>query len=151
MGMVTRETFIRGVELERRSWTLPADLYNRMHLLLSRAADRHVFVPIRRMQYLAVIDAEETLFVDSLGGYRVQGKQGGRPVELAWCHYQPQHRQTLNEPVPCEVVYYHPKAAQTMQWLVAAFHDAVRELQSRHQDTRAGTGRVVPLTTAKRR
>ena len=151
MTIYTRETFICGMELERRSWTLPADLYNRMHLLLSRAADRHVFVPIRSMQYLAVIDGEETLFVDSLGGYRVQGRQGGRPVELAWCCYRPQRRQTLSEPVPCEVVYYHPQAAQTMQWLVAAFHDAVRQLQARHQNTGAGTGRVVLLTPVKRR
>ena len=151
MGMYTRETFICGAELERRSWTLPADLYNRMHLLLSRATDRHVFVPIRRMQYLAVIDREETLFVDSLGGYRVQGRQGGRPVELVWCRYRPQYRQALSEPVPCEVVYYHPQAAQTMQWLVAAFHDAVRQLQARYQGTGAGTGRVMPLTTVTRR
>jgi hypothetical protein len=151
MSMYTRETFVCDVELERRSWTLPAGLYNCMRLLLSRAADSHVFVPIRRMQYLAVIDAEATLFIDSLGGYVVQGGQGGRPVELAWYSYRPQRRQTLHEPVPCKVVYYHPRAVQTMHWLVAAFDDAVRQQLANRQDKRVGTGRVVPLTTVTSR
>ncbi len=61
----TRETFFRPDEVERQAWSITADVYNRCQLLLSRSETGCVFVPIRNMQYVAVIDAEEIIFVDS--------------------------------------------------------------------------------------
>jgi len=130
-----REIFIRGAERGSRAWNMPAGLYNCMHLLHSRAKDPALLVPIRSIQYLAVIDHKETLFVDNLGGYLMRNGQGGRPVVLAWRHYRPQLRQSLREPVLCEAVYYTLNAERMMQRLVTAFYDALKQMQAQAERT----------------
>ena len=150
MGIQTRETFVRGIELEEWAWTIPADLYNRMRLLLYWAEGQHVFVPIRRIQYLAVIDEEETIFINGLGGYSMQDGQGGRLVELAWRNFRPQQRQGLHQPVACEVVYYAPEAPQTMKQLVVAFNEAMKQLQNRRRGSANNTKNVVSSVFVRR-
>ncbi len=59
------ESFEREQALAQEESTLPADSYNLTRILLAASATRCVFVPIRSMQYLAVVDAEEIIFVDS--------------------------------------------------------------------------------------
>ena len=65
-GRFTTETFFRPEEVARSSLRLSAELFNRCRLLLSRCESEHLFVPIRSMQYQAVIDREEAIFVDNL-------------------------------------------------------------------------------------
>lgn len=52
--MIVEETFYRRAEVSRETRTLPADVYNRAHALLTRDAGGSLFVPIRSMQLLAV-------------------------------------------------------------------------------------------------
>jgi hypothetical protein len=90
--------------------------YNLAHTLLARAGTC-LFVPIRSLQYMAVLDAEEFVFGDS---------QNKAWVELAWQHFRPQARSALNGRVPFEVVHYAPRAAQTMKRLP---HEFLQSLQ----------------------
>ena len=94
--MIVEESFYRPPELSREPRTLPAETYNLAHLLLKRAATGCLFVPLRGMQFLAVLDNEEFIFVD---------REGRRMIELAWQHFAPQTRHALDEPVSYEAVY----------------------------------------------
>ncbi|MDQ1313928.1 MAG: hypothetical protein QG662_37 [Pseudomonadota bacterium] len=66
--------FYREQEIARLPDFLPSATYNLAHTLLSRT-DGCLFVPIRSLQYMAVLDAEEFIFVDG---------QNRAWVELAW-------------------------------------------------------------------
>jgi hypothetical protein len=115
------ERFYREQEIARLPAFLPAVTYNLAHTLLARAGPC-LFVPIRSMQYMAVLDAEEFIFVDS---------QNKAWVELAWQHFRPQARTALDERVPFEVVHYLPQAADTMKRLTGEFHRALHLLAER--------------------
>lgn len=117
------ERFYREQEIARLPDFLPAATYNLAHTLLARAG-ACLFVPIRSMQYMAVLDAEEFIFVDS---------QNKAWVELAWQHFRPQARASLDERVPFEVVHYVPQAAETMKRLPGAFHQALQLLAERQK------------------
>ena len=67
MPMFTEETFYRPAETGREERLLPAPVYNLTHLLLAQTDSGCVFVPIRSMQYMAVLDAEESIFVHREG------------------------------------------------------------------------------------
>jgi hypothetical protein len=138
--MLTRmETrFYRGDPIARQDSTLPAEVYNLAHTLLARA-NGCLFVPIRSMQYLAVLDAEEFIFVD--GRNRAW-------VELAWQSFRPQVRTALDQPVPFEVVHYLPQAAETMRRLRGEFQRALVLLDERQRP--AGAATVTPLPRAPR-
>ena len=132
------ERFYREQELARLPGFLPAATYNLAHTLLARAG-KCLFVPIRSMQYMAVLDTEEFIFVDS---------QNRAWVELAWQHFRPQARSALDERVPCEFVYYQPHASETMKRLPAEFHKALQALAER--DLPQQDARVLPLVRPPR-
>jgi len=117
------EHFYREEEIARVPGFLPAATYNLAHTLLARAG-KCLFVPIRSLQYMAVLDAEEFIFVDS---------QNKAWVELAWQHFRPQMRSSLDESVSFEVVHYLPQAAETMKRLPGEFHQALRLLADRQK------------------
>jgi len=127
------ERFYREQEIARQPDFLPAATYNLAHTLLARAG-LCLFVPIRSLQYMAVLDAEEFIFVDS---------QNKAWVELAWQHFRPQARSALDERVPFEVVHYAPQAVETMKRLPGEFHKALRVLAER--DLPQQDARVLPL------
>jgi hypothetical protein len=137
--MIVEETFYRPPELAREARTLPAATYNVAHMLLARAASGSVFVPIRPMQFLAVLDREEIVFID---------REGRRMIELAWCRFRPQARAALTDPVPYDAVYYAPSARQTMQRLHAEFTKALATFQARGRMPDR-SGRVVKLDAVK--
>jgi hypothetical protein len=115
------ERFHREHAIARLPAALPAATYNLAHALRVRAG-ACLFVPIRSMQYMAVLDAEEFIFVD--GQHRAW-------IELAWRHFRPQTRAALDDPVPFEVVHYLPQAAETMRRLPGEFLKALRVLDGR--------------------
>jgi hypothetical protein len=127
------ERFYREQEIVRLPAFLPAATYNLAHTLLARAGTC-LFVPVRSLQYMAVLDAEEFIFVDS---------QNKAWVELAWQHFRPQARSALNERVPFEVVHYAPQAAQTMKRLPHEFLQALQMLAGR--DLPQQDANVLPL------
>jgi hypothetical protein len=132
------ERFYREQEIARLPDFLPAATYNLAHTLLARAG-LCLFVPIRSLQYMAVLDAEEFIFVDS---------QNKAWVELAWQRFRPQARSALDERVPFEVVHYAPQAAETMKRLPGEFHQALRVLAERERPQQAA--RVLPLVRPPR-
>lgn len=125
-------TCYRDIELQRALRQLPAAVYNTTYLLLEHSKEGVVFVPIRRMQYLAVIDREEIIFLNA---------EHKSWVEIAWQNFRPQQRTALTEPVPYEAVYYNPDANQTMQRLLCEFPPALRALAAR--DTPSIAARII--------
>jgi hypothetical protein len=115
-------TCYRDPEWARESKTLPAAIYNLAHTLLARSPEGCLFVPIRSMQYLAILDAEEFVFLD-----------GERKcwIDIAWKNFHPRDRDSLNDPVSYEAVYYHASARDLMVRLQAEFPKALNELSSK--------------------
>lgn len=122
--MQVRETFYRPPALEREPRQLPAPLYNLAFRLRRQAGGACLFVPIRSMQYLAVLDAEEFVFVDGIGR---------RVIELAWRAFRAGERATLEAPVPYELVCYVPGAKGTMRRLLSEFPRALHDLAQRQR------------------
>ena len=77
------ETFFLPEAIGRQAWTLPADIYNLSRTLLGRSDFNCAFVPIRSMQYLAIITRDEIVFVDSQA-YAYRDNEGGRLIMLVW-------------------------------------------------------------------
>jgi hypothetical protein len=132
--MYVEETFYRRDEVAREPRALPAATYNLAHVLLARATSGCLFVPIRSMQYLAVLDNEEFIFVD---------REGGRMIEIAWQHFRPRERTALDEPVAYEAVYYSASGAQIMARLQSEFHKALVQLE--HRAPAHASARIVKL------
>ncbi len=127
------ERFYRDQEIARIPAVLPAATYNLAHVLLARAG-QCLFVPLRSLQYMAVLDAEEFIFVDS---------QNKAWVELAWQQFRPQARNALDAPVAFEVVHYTPTAAETMKRLPGEFYQALKLLAERSLP--AHEAQILPL------
>lgn len=146
MTTISTEVFFLPDEVGRESVCIPASLFNRCRLLLSRCRYEHIFVPIRSMQYLAVIDAQEIVFVDSQA-YAVRGGEGGRMILLAW-QFRPELRpDSLTEPVPIDVVHYHPAATAIQKRLMGDFVKSLDILEARAQEQgcEARTKKVLPF------
>lgn len=132
------ERFYREQEIARLPGFLPAATYNLAHTLLARAG-KCLFVPIRSMQFLAVVDGEEFIFVD---------REGKRMIELAWQRFAPQARQSLDQPVAYEAVYYSPAGAELMRRIQGEFHKALHGLEQK--SVHGGQARVIPLNGKSR-
>jgi hypothetical protein len=147
MGSST-EVFFRPEETARERVTLPAELYNRCRLLLARCSRPHVFVPIRSMQYQAVIDTGEIIFVDNQG-YAVRDGRGGRLIVLAWqvAHDGPP-RASLAEPVPIEIIYYGSETHDTHRRLMSEFPRALSLYEAKQQRESGGyrTAAILPFS-----
>jgi hypothetical protein len=128
------ESFYRDAEIAREASSLPAATYNLAHTLLAQSGHSCLFVPIRSMQYMAVIDHEEIIFVD---------REGARMIELAWQHFSPQARAALDEAVPYELVYYMEKGRETMKRLAVEFYKALLQLADKRSFS--GPAKVLKL------
>ena len=93
-------------------------------------------MPMRRMQYLAVLDAQEFIFIDS---------QGDRSIELAWQCFHPQVRSALDEKVPYELVYYRAQGEMTMRWLPGEFYKSLRQYAERQTHGAPRTAKIIHL------
>jgi hypothetical protein len=128
-----RETFFRPDQaFGREPSTLPADIHNGLQLLLARGGAQCVFLPLRAMQYQAVIDRDEVVFVDAYGGYAHQDGVGGRLIRIAW---QPagEPRGSLSEPVPYAIVYYFPGLKEVQWRLLGETRAALRQALERQR------------------
>ena len=142
----TTETFFLPDEFERKQWSVPADIYNLYRSLLNKSSTGSVFVPIRSMQFLAVLDKNEIIFVDSLA-YAVSDKQGGRIILISW-RFSPNHdRSSLTEVVPCDVIFYTRKDATAQLRLATEFKQAMGLMDQRFRDSDipAEGARILPL------
>lgn len=130
MSQTTTEVFFRADPICAEPTTIPAALYNRCRLLLTRCQQPHLFVPIRSMQYLAVIDRDEVIFVDSQA-YAVRNGEGGRMVMLSWRFDGTRGRDSLDAPVAIAVLYHHHQAQNLGMRLQGEFDKALADLQRR--------------------
>lgn len=133
MTTTVTETFFLPHEVDRIPWQAPAEIYNLYHSLQARSTTGHVFVPIRSMQFMAVLDSSEIVFVDSQS-YAVSGDEGGRMIVIAWQFPGTCARHALTAPVPCEVVYYERKDTDTQLRLVRDFREALELMDRRYRD-----------------
>lgn len=117
-------TCYRDQELQREVRHLPAAAYNLAHTLLAHSPSGVVFVPIRAMQFLAILDHEEFVFIDSARKSL---------IDIAWQNFRPQQRAALDEPVAYEAVYYQPAAEATMKRLQSEFPRALQAVAEKEK------------------
>ena len=125
-------TCYRDMEVGREPRQLPARIYNLAHTLLTSATSGNLFIPIRAMQYLAILDREELVFLD-----------GARKcwIDIAWRGFMPQARTSLEDAVTYEAVYYRDGAELLMSRLQAELPRALQELAKK--STLEGPARVL--------
>ncbi len=111
----------RDVPCRSEPRQLPAATYNRMRTLL-RKASSVVFVPIRSMQFLAIVDTEEIVFVDHLRK---------NWAVVAWREFRPGQRSALDAAVPYQAVYYREDGAILMRRLQGEFDAALVALAAK--------------------
>ena len=128
------ETFFRPEELAVERLTIPAALYNLCRLVLARCDNEHAFIPIRSMQFQAVIGHGEVIFVDSQD-YAVQDGKGGKLVCLAWIFRHELGRDNLTEPAPIQLAYFREDARQLHNRLVGEFGQALEQFAAQQQVT----------------
>lgn len=132
-------TCYRNPEFAREERLLPAAIYNQAHALLTHAPGGCVFAPLRAMQFLAILDAEEFVFLD--GNSKCW-------IDVAWRNFRPQRRGALDEPVPYEAVYYHAHAAELMPRLQAELPGALAGLAAKGRFS--GEARVLKFPAPRR-
>ncbi len=129
----TSETFFRPPKLTREKIKFPAVLFNRCRLMLKRCEYDHIFVPIRSMQYIAVIDDEEIIFVDSLN-YAMRDGEGGRMIILAWQFDREKERDSLSAPVSIDLIHYAPGGRDLQNRLMVELPKALNPLEQRARE-----------------
>ncbi len=146
-GRFTTETFFRPQEVARQESAIPAVLYNACQRLLRRIGADCLFVPIRSMQYQAIIDREEIIFVDSQGGYAYQDGQGGRLIRIAWEPRPPDKRESLIESIPCDILFYFPDLKETQRRLVGEFTRTLEQIEQREREQQIADqgARILPF------
>jgi len=141
--MSDKEIFHRGEEIGFEQRFLPAETYNTMRLLLDYSDAPCVFVPIRSMQYMAVIDYEEVIFMDAISARR--------SIEFSWQYFKPHERSSLTEPVQFRLAFYDLKALETMKRLQWEFDKGLRVYYGRLKANQPKTGAtVIPLDKPER-
>lgn len=119
-------TLIYEQELFSDPRQLPAATYNVARVLLGKNHLSPVFVPIRSMQYVAIIDDKEILFVD--GNFKNQ-------VAVAWTDFQPQARSNLQAPVQYIARHYRDDGREIMARLHSEFPAAMSNYSNKQQPT----------------
>jgi hypothetical protein len=127
-------TVHRAAEIARVRRSIGASTYNAARLLQRRSRDGVAFVPIRSMQVLAVISADEFVFIDS--AQRAWAM-------LAWDRFDAASRLSLAQPIEHDCVSYAPHATEAMLRLPAEFQRALLELSARLRPAQAAS--VLPL------
>jgi hypothetical protein len=124
---------------------LPSHIYNLAHVLLNRSTLDHLFIPIRTMQYLAIIEQDAIWFADSMD-YAVQDGEGGRLITVSWHPLlDSSQRDGLNQPMDCRVMFYGADMAEINNRLHGEFHQAMKEIDQRYRDSMPGNGEAIIL------
>ncbi len=136
MTTFVTETFFLPKEAGREHWSVPAEIYNLYRSLQGRSETGHIFIPIRSMQFMAVLDKYEIIFVDSQS-YAVSKDEGGRLIVIAWkfSSIGMHDRASLSEPVPCEVVFYGRINSEIQLRLVSEFRKAMELVDQRYRNS----------------
>jgi len=125
-------TCYRDQELSRENRQLPAQTYNLAITLVAKSSTGTVFLPIRTMQYLAILEEREFVFIDG---------ERKSLIDIAWQHFHPQQRTSLEDPVAYEAVYYYPHSQEVMSRLQVEFYKAL--LATTSKETIATSAKVI--------
>jgi len=127
-------TCYRDEEIRRESRQLPASTYNLAVTLLARCEGGHLFVPIRSMQYMAIFDTEEFVFID-----------GERKcwIDIAWQNFKRHDREALDQPVAFDAVFYRENSDEIMARLQSELPLALRALAEKKP--MKGSAHIVPF------
>ena len=117
-------TVYRASPIAREHRTMPAATYNLGRSLQARSPNGIAVVPIRSMQVLAILDAEEFVFLDS---------EHKCWAMLAWVSFQTHARTALDQPVAFESVSYEDTAAEAMRRLPREFQLALQALSAKQR------------------
>lgn len=116
--MLQKQDFTRGNEIGHEFHTMPATSYNNLRRLIQQNGDRTLLVPVPKLQYLAVVDPAEIVFVDL--HFR-------HVIEFAWQSFASQDRDSLFSPVDFRYCWYNRLAHEAMQLMPEAFATALEK------------------------
>jgi len=129
------QSFFTPDEFFCRKTRLLSRTYNLAHVLLNRNQTDHLFVPIRSLQYLAIIEKNAFWFVDSLA-YAVRNDDGGRLIRVSWHPLiNPNQREGLTQDVDCRIIFYGEDMSDIQTRLSSEFYQSMLQIDQRHRDS----------------
>jgi len=143
------QSFFTPDEFLLQDSQLPSRTYNLSQILLKRSQSSHLFIPIRSLQYLAIIEKDAFWFVDSLA-YAVQDDEGGRLIRVSWHPLiNAGQRDSLTQHVDYRIIYYGGDMHDIQNRLNNEFYQAMLLLDQRHRESLTTHHKVniVPLRT----
>ncbi len=109
--------------------------YNLAHVLLKRSQSDYIFVPIRPLQYLAILEKNAFWFVDSLD-YAVRGDEGGRLIRISWHPLlNANQREGLNQNMDFRIIFYGKDMCEVQNRLNSELYQSMRLIDQRHCDS----------------
>ena len=140
------QSFFTPDEFSHENTRLVSQTYNLAHVLLNRSKSDHLFIPIRSLQYLAIIEKAAFWFVDSLA-YAVRGEEGGRLIRISWHPLiSANQREGLTQHMDCRVVFYGEDMREVQNRLNSEFYQAMLQIDQRHRDSLATDCKVSILS-----
>ncbi|MBL1274558.1 MAG: hypothetical protein COB30_000560 [Ectothiorhodospiraceae bacterium] len=119
-----------------------AKTYNLAHVLLNRNSSKHLFIPIRSLQYLAIIEQSTFWFVDSLA-YATRGDEGGRLIRISWHPtVVANQRESLTQNMDCQIIYYGKDMKDVQSRLSSEFFMAMQQIDQHHRDHLSSDGNI---------
>jgi len=119
------QSFFKPDEFSCQDSTILANCYNLAHVLLKRSQSDHLFVALRALQYLAIIEKDSFWFVDSMA-YAVRGDEGGRLIRVSWHPIKtPHERDSLTENMDCHVIFYGQDMQQVQRRLATQLYQGL--------------------------
>jgi len=137
MSMTAHDTlsFFTPDEFLCFEYRLPSKTYNLAHVLLNRSEADHVFIPIRCLQYLVIVEQNAFWFIDSLA-YAVRDNEGGRLVRISWHPViAPSERKALDQHMDCRVNFYGDDMKEIQTRLNGEFYKGMLQIDQRYRDT----------------
>lgn len=129
------QSFFTPDEFSCQESTLSSKTYNLAHVLFNRNQSEHLFIPIRSLQYLAIIEQDAFWFVDSLA-YAVRGDEGGRLITVSWHPVITAHeREGLTQNMDCRVIFYGEDMTEIQKRLNSEFYQSMVQVDQRHRDS----------------
>lgn len=128
------QTFFKPEEFSCQHAQLPSTTYNLANVLLNRSEAKHLFIPIRSMQYLAIIEPATFWFVDSLA-YAVRNNEGGRLIAISWHPLlTARDRDNLNQHMVSRVIFYGEDRSDIQNRLQGEFILALQLIDQRYRE-----------------
>jgi len=129
------QSFFTPDEFLYQQTRLASQAYNLAHTLLKRSQSSHLFIPIRSLQYLAIIEMDTFWFVDSLA-YATRGDEGGRLIRISWSPIvAANQREALTQHMDCRTIFYGGDMQEIQNRLNGEFYQAMLQIDQRHRDT----------------